>query len=67
MKKIGGEKRCEKMKVLWKEEDGDEMKGWEKEMREDEGALRVRTNGGMKKIGGKKGRAENVNIESALK
>ena len=44
MKEIGGERGCEKMKVLWKE-DGDEMK----------------------KIGGIKGRAENVNIEDALK
>ena len=44
------------MKVLWKEEDGDEMKKnlWEKGMQEDEGALR------LKKISGKKGRTEKV-------
>jgi hypothetical protein len=36
-------------------------------MWEDEGVLKVRKTGKKKKIGGKKGRTENINIEGALK
>jgi hypothetical protein len=53
MRKISGKKGCEKMKVLWNEEDGDEMKG--KKGCEKMKMLWKEDRDEMKEIGGKKG------------